>query len=258
MLQSLNRLTLASLFLLSTVVSADAALITISEQSTGGGTLVHDGTGDVSSSDGSAQGNALLMSSFGITNGNLANDLGLFSITGLITDGDGLATSANLNILRLIGTLNGNPLPSCATCATLNDVRVGSSLSLGAAGNTQNVLFAFDIVGALSGMPWGVTPAGLSSPQNVPIGQNFVYTLTPAQISFIVGRMSGFTVNQVRFGIAASAVGLVPPTSQTDVRLAFDLQGPVPVAVPEPGTLLLLGSGMAAAVCRRRRRSQLH
>ena len=94
MLQSLNRLALASLFLLSTVVTADAAIIGISEQATsGGGTLVNDGSGDVSSSDGSASGDALAMSTFGITPGNLADDLAQFSITGVVSDADGIARS---------------------------------------------------------------------------------------------------------------------------------------------------------------------
>lgn len=256
MLQSVSRVALASLFLLSTVVTADAALIGISEFSTGGGTLVHDGTGDVSSTDGSATGDALLLSSFGITNGNLAADLGLFSITGLVTDSDNIATTANLNVLWLIGTLDGNPLPACSTCGSLNDVNVGSSLGLDPVlGNTQNVLFAVGIVGNPTAGAW-VGPGNLGSPQVVPVGQTFVYNLTAAQIAFIVGRMSGFTVDQVRFGLSASAEGISSDPFGQNVALQFDLQGPVPV--PEPGTVLLLGSGIAAAVLRRRRRSQLH
>ena len=262
MLQSLSRPTLAVLFLLSVVVTAEAGPIGISENSTGGGTLVHDGSGDVSSTDGSATGDALLLSSFGITNASLTADLGLFSITGLVTDSDGIATQANLNILWLIGTINGNPLPSCSTCGTLNDVNVGSSLGLDPVlGNTQNVLFALGIVGTPPAAAW-VGPGNLSSPQVVPVStllnpQPFTYTLTSAQIAFIVNRMTtlGFDVDEVRFGLSASAEGISSDPFGRNVGLSFDLQGPA--VVPEPGTLLLLGSGIGAAVLRRRR-ARLH
>ena len=55
-LQSLKRLGLASLFLLSAVATTDAAPIFINELSTGGGTVVNDGSGDVSSSEAARRG----------------------------------------------------------------------------------------------------------------------------------------------------------------------------------------------------------
>lgn len=249
MLQSVNRIALASFFVLSAAATADAARISVDELSTGGGTLVHDGTGDVSSSDGSAKGDSLLLSSFGITNGNLANDLGLFTLTGYFSDRDNLATSVNVTALWLIGTIDIDPLPACATCGLLSDVNVGSSLSLDPqVGDTRNVLFAIAIIGAIPAATW-VGPANLPQPQNVPFNSNPVYSLTPAQIAFIVNRMSGFTVDQVRFGISTAGIGLYGANLQTDVGLEWDLQGPV--ATPEPGTMLLLGGGIAAAGLRR-------
>ena len=255
MLQSVNRIALASFFLLSAVATADAARISVDELSTGGGTLVHDGTGDVSSSDGSAKGDALLLSSFGITNGNLANDLALFSLTGYFSDHDSLATSANVTALWLIGTIDVDPLPLCATCGLLTDVNVGSSLSLDPqVGDTRNVLFAIPLIGAIPAGTF-VGPANLGQ-QNVAFNSNPVYTLTPAQIAFIVSQMSGYTVGQVRFGISTAGIGLYGANLQTDIGLEWDLQGPV--ATPEPGTMLLLGSGIAAAGLRRARRRARH
>jgi len=256
--KQLTRLALTALFALSTT-TGEAARIEISETATGGGgTLVHDGSGDVSSSDGSAGGpgiDALLLSSYGISDGNLAGDLGQFTITGLITDSDGDAISASLTTLWLIGTLDGAPLPDCSTCGFLDDVNVGSSLSL--ITNTQNVLFLIPIVGSPTAATW-VGPANLSSPQAVPIGpQTFTYGLTSLQIAFIVDRMTtlGFGVDDVRFGLSAVAFGITS-TGQQDVKQVYDLQGPG-TSVPEPGSLLLLATGAVCAGLWRRKRRDL-
>jgi hypothetical protein len=264
----LTRLGLTVVFALSTV-TAEAAFISIDEISTGGGgTLVHDGSGDVSSSDGSAGGpglDALLLSSYGITDANLLADLAQFSITGLLTDDNNngtAATSASLTNLWLIGTLSGSPLPVCSTCGFLDDVNLGSSLSFDRdpvtndpLNNTQNVLFAIPFVGSAFGpAPW-VGPSGLPSPQIVPIGQTFTYALTPAQITFIGNRMAGFSVDQVRFGLSATAFDIPTSGLATGVAQLYDLQGPGTTTAPEPGSLLLLATGVASAGLWRRRRT---
>ena len=82
MLQSLGRFGLAVFFVMSTVVSSEAALISIDEGNGGAGTLIHDGQGDVGTNNGGAKGDALLMSAFGLTNGSLTADLAAFSIPG--------------------------------------------------------------------------------------------------------------------------------------------------------------------------------
>ena len=96
------------------------------------GTLVHDGQADVGSNNGGAKGDALLMSAFGLTNGNLTSRSRVaLRILGTFTDRQhGFATISNLSTLWLIGTLTGNPPPACLTVwACSAEIDVGSRLT---------------------------------------------------------------------------------------------------------------------------------
>ena len=239
------------------VHQAEAASIRVSEASdTGGGTLINDGSGDVSSSNGSSSGSTSLLADLGVTDLSLATDLAqlhfLVSFTDLQHDDAAHASvSAELNVLRVYGTVE-NACPAL-NCAFLDDVNVGGSLSFNPAGNTQNVLFAFDIVGALSGMPWGATPAGLSSPQVAPINAVLDFQLTSAQIAFIMARLGagGFAVGDVTIGLGAFSEGVTATGGFDNVGTRVDLN-----PIPEPTTAVLLGMGAIALARRRAARRQ--
>ena len=221
---------------------------------TGGGTIINDGSSDVVSSNGSSSGSTSLMSELGLTDLALASDLADLHILGTITDADQLAVSANLLVLRIFGTVS-SPCLAALNCATLNDVRVGGSLSLNQGFNPANVLFAFNVVGGpLTGMPWGTSPGGLSSPLTVPLGTLLDFQLTSAQIAFILSRMDGYGVGDVRLGLGAMSSGLTATGGFENVGSQFEI-----TSVPEPGLLTLLGMGLLSGFARvRHKRAARH
>src|SRR5262245_54160369 len=137
-----SRIAWVALLLLSGLRPAEASRISVNELNEGGGTIINDGTGDVASSNGSANGETSLMSELGLRDGFLADDLSLLHITGFITDSNNIATSADLNVIRIYGTVQSEV--GCPNCVTPNSVNVGDDA--GASQEIRNVLFAFDVV----------------------------------------------------------------------------------------------------------------
>jgi hypothetical protein len=244
------RLALAVLLTAFGIGSAEASRISVNEQAESGGTIINDGSGDVSSSNGSSTGFTTIMADLGLSDLTLQNDLANLRIDGSVTNeiqqSAVAPTSADLSALRVYGTV----ATTCATCLTLNDVKIGGSLSLNPSGNTQNVLFAFDVIGnGLTGTTWGtsVTPGGLAT-QNVQLDASLEYQLSAAQIQFILDRMAGYSVDQVSIGLGARATGVNGLPTGEPVQTVFETR-----TVPEPGTLALLAVGAIPVMLRRRR-----
>jgi hypothetical protein len=243
--------------------TAEASRISVNELNEGGGTIIHDGSADVASSNGTtttSTSNTDLLSAIGLTNGNLAAGLAALHFVGAVTDPaiqntQGLpAVSATLNVLRITGTL----LSPCSTCGLMSDVRIGSSLGLHNGLNPQNVLFAFDIVGSggFANVPWGLAGSTLA-PMAVTLGGTLDFTLSQDQIAFIISRLAAFNlgVDDVRLGLGAGAQGKTAANTPEGVLTEFETDlRPTLTAVPEPMSLLLFGTGIALGARRLRRR----
>jgi hypothetical protein len=259
------RLGVVGFMVLSLWQPAEAARISVSELSgEGAGTIVNDGSNDVSSSNGSAQGDIDFMNELGLTDSSLAADLASLTFLGSIVLADpefGTATSADLRYLRLIGTV----ATPCTGCGSVSEAQVGfSSLTSpsGLASTANVVLFSVDLVGPpLTGATpaWKGpvnAPSTLAQPLVVPLATTLSFSLSQAQIDFIVARMlsgTGYDVSDVRLGLGLAANGNGDPVYSTFEVLPIRTND-----VPEPGTLTLLAAGMAMAGIRRLKRSARH
>jgi hypothetical protein len=252
------RLALSAALVLFSLSQAEAARISISSTADqGGGTIINDGSADVSSSNGSSSGFTNLLSELGIHDLTLGADLAQLHVVGTVGIPDatsGPAVVGNLNGLKIYGTVD-DPA-NCPNCALLSQVHVGGSLHQGPNGDVANVLFVVNLVGGVANnTPW-FGPLGGPAQPNPQFGAQLDFQLSQAQIGFIMSRLTagGFGVGDVHIGLGALVAAVT--ADQQPLGSAFETVGPT--AVPEPATMMLLASGLASlpAAIRRRRKTR--
>ena len=261
----------ASALLLLISGTAQAAAISMRAGASGRGTIVNDGTGDASNTDGGVSGSTSTLSELNFTLATLFDDLTDLTIYGSIPNGaqDPITLNSLLVFLTLDDSTTTTPT-ECIECGPLfstfdsNNVLIEKGVSF-----TGNLSYEG---GGFLGTPETYNPemvlaqADLANGDQMLLGQVYSFQLSPAQVllfqqaildalggnlAYLVGGapITGLDLADIRLGISVSADGDgFDPFANFSTTLE---------PVPEPASLTLLGAGLAgvAGALRRRRRS---
>ena len=199
----------------------------------------------------------------------LAISLAMFAVVAL---GSAAAANADQVVINVPNSgLSGTPGPYATVTYTLNgnvidvNVQMAPSFTAFGQGNGNNGIFGFNIVGSTAGLSVTNLPVGFSA--NLGGGQmdgfgNFDVTLdccNPANavtsFSFTVSRTGGFSSASDLFEASSSGAHFaihVAPTNGNPTGFAGDAG--TPNEVPEPTSMLLLGSGLVTLAAGLRKR----
>ena len=206
----LSRVVVVTLAVALLSSSAEAARLAVKSSASGGTTLANDGTGDVGTTDDSSDGFTTLWSQMGLLS---ANELLVF---GSYEGGLTIDPTGQLVFLRAVATV---PLP-CPTCSFLDDVTAGNLDGV----NAQNVA-------------WYANFTGLPLAMNA--DQLYTFGLSPTDAAALDLIIQQFGASNVRIGLSATVFfQSVDGDQGAPVFVTPDS------AVPEPGSLLLLGTGL--------------
>src|SRR5262245_52437164 len=194
--------------------------------------------------------------------------LAVFAVVSL---GASVAARADAVLITVPNSgLSGSPGPYATVTYVLNGSNIDVTVQMTAAfsafgqGSGNNGIFGFNIVGSTAGLNVTGLPAGWSF--NPGGGQmdgfgNFDVTLSccnppgVTSFSFTVSRTGGFSSASNLFEANSSGAHFaihVAPTNGNPTGFAAD--GGQPTEVPEPATMLLLGSGLIGTAASLRQR----